>query len=67
VGENEEGAWGIITVMSKGGGRHGLGRQREGGGGDHLSSTGRSLGREDEGMSMDLEAVEEGGAPGRLL
>jgi hypothetical protein len=48
-------------------GRHGLGRRWEGGGGDHLSSMGRSLGRRDEGMSVDLEAVEEGGAPGWRL
>jgi hypothetical protein len=48
-------------------GRHGLGWRWDGGDSDHLSSTGRSSGHEDKGMNADLEAVEEGGAPGLLL
>jgi hypothetical protein len=45
-------------------GRHGLGWRWDRGDSDHLSSTGRSSGNEDKGMNADLEAVEEGGAPG---
>jgi hypothetical protein len=40
--------------------RRGLGRRREGGGGEHLSSTRRSSGYRNKGMNVNLEAVEEG-------
>jgi hypothetical protein len=48
-------------------GWRGLGRRREGGGGDHLSSTGRSSRCGNKEMIVDLEVGEEVGALGRLL